>query len=113
MGRWLQHELSHGETVVKLGPEDDVTDAGNIYHAQKYASLVDHWQEVVVAAAYLSHEFAHRQIGMNGMIVFLDDTLHAHQREGRTVDVMSEQFALSCQSQGVDAVALEDADSEV
>ena len=90
-----------------------MTDAGDIYHAQKYTSLVDHWQEVVVAAAYLSHEFAHRQIGMNGMIVFLDDTLHAHQREGRTVDVMSEQLALSCQSQGVDAVALEDADGEV
>ena len=90
-----------------------MTDAGNIYHSQEYTSLVDHWQEVVVAAAYLSHEFAHRQIGMNGMIVFLNDTLHAHQREGRTVDVMSEQLALSCQSQGVDAVALEDADGEV
>ena len=98
--------------LIQFGAEDDVANLRNIYNAQQHARLIQNRQEVVVAAAYLAHQLAHLQIRTYGMIIFLYDILHAQQRERSLVDVVGEQLALSCQTQGVDAVALEDADGE-
>ena len=89
-----------------------MTEAGDINYTFQYPRIVQYRQEVVVASRNLAHQLAHRQIWTDGVVILLNHALHAHQRKRRTVYVVSEQLALPSQSQGVDAMALEDADGE-
>ena len=111
-GRRLHHQLTHGEMLIQFGAEDDVANLRNIYYSQQHTSLIQNRQKVVVAATYLTHQLAHRQIRTYRMIIFLNDILHAQQGERSLVNMVGEQLALSSQTQGVDAVTLEDADGE-
>ena len=111
-GSRLHHQLTHGEMLIQFGAEDNVANLRNIYYSQQHTRLIQNRQKVVVTATYLTHQLAHRQIRTYRMIVFLNDILHAQQGERSLVNMVGEQLALSSQTQGVDAVTLEDADGE-
>ena len=111
-GRRLNHQLTYLKVIIQFRAEDDMTEAGDINYTFQYPRIVQYRQEVVVASRNLAHQLAHRQIWTDGVVILLNHALHAHQRKRRTVYVVSEQLALPSQSQGVDAMALEDADGE-
>ena len=111
--RWRRrHDIAGGEAVVEFGAEHDVAHAGDVDLTQQVVGGVDDGNEIAAALADDVDEAAERHVGIDSGILAFDDAVEVHEREHGVVDVVGEQLAFACQSDGIDAMGLEQADSD-
>ena len=111
--RWCwRHDIAGGETAVEFGAEHDVAHASDVDLTQQVVGGVDDGNEIAAALADDVDETAERHVGTDGRILAFDDAVEVHEREHGVVDVVGEQLAFACQSDGIDAMGLEEADGD-
>ena len=112
-GVGLGHQLRGREVVVQFGAEHDVAYLQDVDFAQQEAGGVGHGQHRTACAADLVDHLAQFHVGVDGLIVAVDDRVEAHQGEHGVVGMVGDQLSLPGQSHTVDAVWLEDDDGQV
>ena len=94
--RWRSHQLVSLEMMVKLNAEHHMPNLGYVDFSQEITRGVEHRQETVAALANLVYYLTKLHIGTHSLVVAVDDTVKAHQRQNGVVGVMSDELALLC-----------------
>ena len=81
--------------------------------AEQRAGSVGDGQHGMVRAAYLVHHASQLHVGVDGLVVAVDDGVEAHQRQHGVIGMVGDQSSLLGQSHAVDAMRFEDDDGEV
>ena len=108
-----RHEVAHVQLMVELGAEHDVAHTVEDEHGQEFTGIVDDGEDVALAGRDLAHHLTQVVVGVELLVVALDDGVHRHEREDGVVFVVRHQLSLTSQTHSVDAVGLEEDDGQV